>query len=400
MARDHWLPAALIGRFSEEAELHSRNRHITVYRKGKSTPYIARALAIGYANGLYDVPDHSAGSIDDVWKGIEEQLPQVFSEVSAPGVSTVDGRIWLRVLVPFVASLFVRGVEFNERYTERMEIGFSHLGDLDSDPDLRAVFESSTGQTGLNLARLMELQRILAPIMVGQWHVATITGGYKAISNDLGFFPTQDQASGYVGMAIPIGPTTILAVFPRARNTILSWDGTRWVHPLYWHEEAIPLGPPSGPNEAVASVATQFVFGPDLESVAGVHPMFATKPGRELLADMWENTGIALPANEQQWQKAIYLTSEEIAPDALRRSHLTDAQGVLQFSEEMTQPVVEQGWWPGVEHDWSIHNGAINLLTLTPTNEILFAPVIHDGYFGSLQDRGGPGDLPPIPPFI
>jgi hypothetical protein len=57
-----------------------------------------------------------------------------------------------------------------------------------------------------NMARLVELQRPLGPVAVAKWTVIRFAGGRSLITNDLGYGPLRDSASGGPGMVVPPDP--------------------------------------------------------------------------------------------------------------------------------------------------------------------------------------------------
>src|ERR1700716_3072013 len=90
MARDHFIPASVLGRFSAADTLPTRERALVVGRRGKVFP--ARAEQFGYVNGLYDVESSGVwlppgkddpGSVDEFINGYEPALPPVLDRLAA-----------------------------------------------------------------------------------------------------------------------------------------------------------------------------------------------------------------------------------------------------------------------------------------------------------------------------
>src|SRR5947209_6550054 len=110
MAKDHYLPAAFIGRFSQDTLGALRDRHIWV-NNGKARKILKSTPAsIGYKKGLYNLKD---GSNIDKWD-YESSLNITLTKISNRQQISLDD--WLRIAVPFITGLFVRGKEFNRRY--------------------------------------------------------------------------------------------------------------------------------------------------------------------------------------------------------------------------------------------------------------------------------------------
>ncbi|HEX3826751.1 MAG TPA: hypothetical protein VHV82_05695 [Sporichthyaceae bacterium] len=194
MARDHYVPASVLGRFSTETASSARKRKLAVGRQGKV--FAAKAEDFGFVNGLYDVTStglwlppgvEDPKSVDPMINGYEPGLPEALDLLE--NQATVPLQPWLRVLVPFVAAMFVRGNDFARRYEGR--------------PVVAACGGSSGEDT--NRVHLLELQLLLAPVVAARWVVLHQAGHESFIVNDLGLMPTRDLGTCQDGFAIPIG---------------------------------------------------------------------------------------------------------------------------------------------------------------------------------------------------
>jgi hypothetical protein len=119
MAGDHYLPAAFLARFSYEKSMPMRNRRVWVLRAGQTRAHPQRAEKVGFVNNLYYLrsPGFSSPDIvDETWQGYEQRLGDALDILLDRSVPSIDAETWLRVLVPFVAGLFVRGPEFKKQY--------------------------------------------------------------------------------------------------------------------------------------------------------------------------------------------------------------------------------------------------------------------------------------------
>ena len=94
--------------------------------------------------------------MDSVWGGYESRFAVALDGLIS---GSLDAAIWLRVLVPFVAGVLVRGPDFNHRFTRRTQ-GFQFTPDKDN----------------INSVRLLELQRLLAPVLAARWQVFKTNG--------------------------------------------------------------------------------------------------------------------------------------------------------------------------------------------------------------------------------
>jgi hypothetical protein len=206
-ARQHYHPASFVARFSADHDPDVRRRRLFVaQRNGK--PFQVAAENAAFVRHLYK------DLVDSIWTEYEERLPTAL-EALCYGTTELDADTWLRVLVPFVAALLLRGPDFEKRFTER---AIRHFGD-----ELRERMEETAGE-----ARVMELQRLLAPVLAARWVVMHASGDTPVITSDVGWAPYGDPVNGEMGFAIPLNPKTILGLVPRRTRFVLAWNGTGW----------------------------------------------------------------------------------------------------------------------------------------------------------------------------
>src|SRR6266851_8236243 len=133
----------------------------------------------------------------------------------------VDAHTWLTVLVRFVAGLLVRGPDFNRRFLRRFSDSFrAELAKLDP------VFY---GRDNTNFARILEHQRLLAPICGAAWTVLGTSGGVEQITNDLGFIGFEHVQTQYRGIAVPLDRHHILTLTPRLQAILAIAKAGTWV---------------------------------------------------------------------------------------------------------------------------------------------------------------------------
>lgn len=247
MAKDHYLPAAFIGRFSKKHTAPARSRPLWVnsHRAGKiiqTTPN-----NIGFKRGLYNL---SNGKNIDKW-GYEQQLNRVLNNIGKSKEISLDD--YLRVAVPFVTGLFVRGKEFNTRYENMPTI--KHLMDSNLiNPD------------NTNMGRAMRLQKMLAPVVGARWVVLhNHANSMPILSNDLGLVPTVDMLTSDTGWAIPLDAYTVLGIFPSKSRRIATFhSGTWWAQVEHVYPDPQMF---IGINNEIAKTASEFTFGPTRKSV-------------------------------------------------------------------------------------------------------------------------------------
>jgi hypothetical protein len=213
------------------------------------------AERVGFVRGLY------SSELDEIWTAYERRLPEALDALSASRAPELDAELWLRVLVPFVAALLLRGPDFEERFTAR-------LGP-------RAALQPE--HNGRD-ARVIELQRLLAPVTAARWVVMHPTGGHPVITSDVGWAPYRDGLRGELGLAIPLDTRTILGLVPMRTRPVLRWRDGSWFA-LIEHRD-LPPANHDPLNGALALFCGREVFGPTRESVAELVPLLsASRPG-------------------------------------------------------------------------------------------------------------------------
>ena len=278
MANDHYIPAALIGRFSTETAGRSRQRKIWALERDKqSVARNGKAEKYGAEQDFYDLimsqHAHMPQVVDKTWLAYENHLGTVLDVLRATTDRyAIDAHSWLTVLVPFVASLFVRGPDFNERYEARpgMKEIYAHVAKQDP----------AYPRDNTNMARLMEFQRLLSPIMAASWTVLHATGNIPFLINDRGYTFYKPNGSAQIGWLIPVGQDVALAIQPKTVNSgravvvdtcIAHWRAILEHRAISDEETAVF-------NRAIAGVASKFIIGPSEESVSNMAKPLRHKP--------------------------------------------------------------------------------------------------------------------------
>lgn len=204
--RQHYLPAAFLARFSSDTDGDLRRRKLFVAQRTPFKIFESIAERVGFVRGLYDA------ELDEVWKAYEERLPAALDAICNDRDADIDGDTWLRVLVPFVTALLLRGPDFESRFADRF-VAEALKERARQGPD----------------ARPFELQRLLAPITAARWVVMHTRGETPLLTSDIGWAPYRDPVAREVGLAIPLDVKTLLGVVPRRNNTVLRWKNSGWV---------------------------------------------------------------------------------------------------------------------------------------------------------------------------
>jgi len=271
VTNQHFLPASYIGRFSLEKAGPWRKRTVWVQRVGRD-PYQASAEYVGSSRRIYDREKPAttdAATIDNGWK-YESRFPLAINALDDRS-TPLDGHLWAEVLVPFVSSLFIRGIDFAGRYETRIP----GLTGPPTDESAEPLFESWRDNT--LSARQIEWQRILAPIMSAQWTVVHGSGTPVLATNDVAhcLMTKLGHRPDDVSYAIPISTSSVLVLERRAVRRILDWDGQRWTAPIA-HRDTTD-DDLTNCSRAIQRGAYMEVYGPTREVVALPTPDFRSK---------------------------------------------------------------------------------------------------------------------------
>lgn len=235
-------------------------------RIGQSKAWQTIPDKILYAEGLYAVDGPSLWTPDDPSARDPEAIDRIWTrfEVSvAPTIERLErgeeleALTWLRSLVPWVASIFVRGQEFTDRFNQRL-------------PVQAAGVDSDRAAANANEARLLELQRLLAPVAAAQWQVIHAPVGASYINNDVNMAPCIKQAMGgqptAEGWTIPMSRRLVLHLFPRPVRDVMyvREDGTWMAYLEHHHADFRDV---HRTNSAVSVNARELILGSDSRTV-------------------------------------------------------------------------------------------------------------------------------------
>src|SRR5829696_8082619 len=159
MPLHHYLPATFLASFSlDSAPPSRRKRRLYVGDKQEDRVYRTSAAKVAAIRNLYTLvaTEYDTEMVDKIWTDYERNLHKAMTLLIG---GEVDAETWVRVLVPFVACMLVRGPDFDKRFERRI----SALG---IDTEAGHVSKDNT-----NHARLLELQRLLGPVVVAKWVV-------------------------------------------------------------------------------------------------------------------------------------------------------------------------------------------------------------------------------------
>ena len=262
MSNQHFLPASYIGRFSLDSSGPWRKRKVWVQRVNRK-PFAASAEYVGYRRKLYDRQNYGNDdntTFDGNWN-YEPRLPKAISALDDAS-TPLDGHLWAEVLVPFISSLFIRGIDFPDRFESRLpELRSSQEGDS-------AIFDAKSWYDNTLMARHIEWQRILAPVMSARWTVVHGSGSPVLATNDTThcLMVKQGDESEQVSYAFPITTSSVLVLEQCTVRRVLDWNGTAWTAPIAHRnttdDDLIKC------RQAIQHAALREVYGPTKEVVA------------------------------------------------------------------------------------------------------------------------------------
>ena len=257
--RQHFIPAAFIGRFSANDTGRARKRKVWV-RDLRATKISHRAAAnLAREIGLYDVEDDRLGqgrTLDIAWS-YEVSLPGALDQLANHNIA-LRGEVWISTLVPFVAGLFIRGPDFQREFQTRFHF-------------LEGIIES--GGDNATGARLIEFQQLLAPIMAARWTVLHFADDVDLVTSDTGFAGALTPlGQSYV---VPLDRHTALTVTPSLSREIVRWTNVGWMAEI---EHAWLLGGDADLRRAMGAFARHAVYGPTPESVEDAVPELGAAP--------------------------------------------------------------------------------------------------------------------------
>jgi hypothetical protein len=251
-----------------------------------------------------------------VINGYESELPALLDLLDDG--TPIPLQPWLRVLVPFVAAMFVRGRDFGDRFEQRSSVQASDVSSWDN----------------TNGARSIELHDLLAPVTCARWVVLHQDGREPFIVNDLGLMPTSDLGLQQGGFAIPIGRRSVLGIFPHRTRTVAQYDeGWQSIveHRDLAESEAADF------NHAMAQCATEWIAGADrgvIQRNAGHLAAAAIDPA--MIMERWPFDHQTLRAHDREWHRLVSSTVGDPIP-----AELPDLQ-------EFDPSCMADGWCPPI----------------------------------------------------
>ncbi len=229
---------------------------------------------------------------------------------------------WLDILVPFVTCKFVRGNDFGTRFKSR---------------PVAEIDPRSASRDGINQARMLELQRLLAPVMSAKWIVLHKSGGLPFICNDLGVCVITNPW-GKPGFAIPLSSNDVLCVIPQRTRRLAEWTPDGW-QALIEHRRLTRAEVPTF-NAAQARAATRFVFGSQEKELNRSGSFFTEREAVDSRTTMerWPESYRLRIVHEFEWHRLAGVADKN--PAALTRGRTNPFQRIK------PDRIFREGWIP------------------------------------------------------
>ncbi len=259
--RDHFIPAAFMGRFSSEPDEPLRRSLLQVLRPGQRIPTTSSASSIGFVNDLYDVDNvdgvmSKSGNrfVDDLWDEFEPRLSAVLDDLIAGRLALVD---WLEVLVPFVASLTVRDRFYGARLVDAWR------NDARVSVEDAAFIEIAADKSNLNHNRIIGRNYAMGKLLASDWSIGETDS--DLCTSDLGYAYYIDQidreggTEDLVRLMVPISRRAFLVISPEGPTTLLNRAEGQWgreVHSLLPQSDLA-----RSLNRLIAGFSQDFVVG-------------------------------------------------------------------------------------------------------------------------------------------
>ena len=242
------MPATYLALFSSATNHPRRQRLLSVGDKTSGRCFEAPASKLAGINDLYTIRDTDVDHqlIDKSLSSYEFGFHTAVEQLKS---GEINALAWASILVPFVAALMVRGPDFNDRFEARI-----------------ARIDISTHPDNTNFARLMEFQRLLAPVAAAKWILLKTQGDEPLITNDLGYTPFANYQTGDYGIAVPLGLDCALMVCPQTRRTLAFSKCGDWFPYINYG-----ISPPEdqyGFNNTLSAIAQRFIFGSNTGTIS------------------------------------------------------------------------------------------------------------------------------------
>ena len=196
--RQHYLPACIIGRFSDRTSGALRKRTVYVMRRGQKEIFTQKAEALCWKKGMYDFRQYS-GTIDN-WQ-YEDHLTATLDNLENRKYPEME--TFVHVLVPYVTGLFLRGPDYELRRNFVLDNCFTKARNTSDD---------------VNGSRAMTLQRVLSVILTAEWCYRTVESGTRLLLPDTGLCRCRYRSQP--AWVVPVSSSSLFEIRLRKRGCI------------------------------------------------------------------------------------------------------------------------------------------------------------------------------------
>ena len=225
--RQHFLPAAVIGRFAPgQDSTPARDRKIWVLRRN-GTITRQSAATVAYQNNLYDAGDVLLSAvgrggklvavpldIDGYWATSEERANPATDALLANTPGPYSAQRWIH-LAEYIASIFARSPDFPAEHNRR----------LDHTPG--GPLDEFLTKENVNAVRILENLRVSAAVARARWTIL-LSPSHPLIMNDRGATALYHIHNDSYGYAIPLRPHLAVALERGPWDKPIIWTGDEW----------------------------------------------------------------------------------------------------------------------------------------------------------------------------
>lgn len=257
-AKQHYLPAALIGGFGRSQGTSPREAVVQWRRRNWTAPRETKAENIGFVKALYRLSNPPPGAdrdrVDQIWKFVEPHLPGAIERLSRRQQTAQDEL----VLINYVAAAGVRHPDFEPAVN-------------------RWLSEQRQGTVAgdqLQLVRVQSLAEALTYVRALRWRVLhSPKRAHRFILSDRGWTYFGQEARDGRGLFIPLsGRVALLAWYTGTDaggfdHQVLRPSWVKWLNAATWAEA--PQFVVGGPDDIamLTRLQTPNEIGPSLNGV-------------------------------------------------------------------------------------------------------------------------------------
>jgi hypothetical protein len=279
-----------------------------VGRRATNAVWQTKAERVGAAKDIYTLSaafckasGFSTDHIDRFWSFVEGRLVDALAEMIGEPRIRIDGlnaRSWAEVTIPFVAQVFVRGVDFDWRVENRAKL----------------LKIPRANRELLNGARLLDMLWIAGGICRAAWTVMHAPPGHDFITNDVARMMLHDPEStgALPGWGIPLRRDAALMLTADRANGARLWPNgdEHWVAGPIRHVILSELGIRTF-NEAVARHAHKEIYGCSEGAVRSLHAQMSHQSPPEMMFEpnMLVQVPEECPSAQRTYDRVVQLVS-------------------------------------------------------------------------------------------